>query len=387
MVGAGGLGCELLKDLALTGFGNIEVIDMDTIDPSNLNRQFLFRPSDVGKPKATVAAERIMERVQGVQVTAHVGMIQDKPIEFYRDFHVIVLGLDSIEARRYMNAVACSFLQYHDDGSPDVSTIKPMVDGGTEGFKGHARVLLPGVTPCFECTIWLFPPQIKYPLCTLAETPRSAPHCIEYAKIVLWPATFPDEEFDGDKAEHVTWVYGQALERAKNYGIQGVTYQLTQGVVKNIIPTIASTNAIIAGMCTLETLKIMTMCSTGLNNMIMYMGSDSIYSLASCYEKDPNCIICSPAVAINISRDASLGEFLQLLVEDENLKHHISSPTVSYGHANIYMRGALEHLTVENLPKKLFDLIAAVNPGVSSPVLTINDRKLCAPLKLKVIFT
>jgi hypothetical protein len=152
----------------------------------------------VGKSKAEVAAAAIARRIPGVTVTPHHGMIQDKTLDFYDQFHVIVLGLDSLEARRHMNAVACSFLRRDDAGAPDLATVKPLIDGGTEGFKGHARVLIPGVTPCFECTLWLFPPQTKFPLCTLAETPRSPAHCIEYAKIVLWPRDRPDEEFDAD---------------------------------------------------------------------------------------------------------------------------------------------------------------------------------------------
>ena len=70
----------------------------------------VFRLEDVGKPKAEVAAKRVMERVSGVEIVPHFSRIEDKELDFYNDFNIIALGLDSIEARRYINGVACGFL-------------------------------------------------------------------------------------------------------------------------------------------------------------------------------------------------------------------------------------------------------------------------------------
>merc|ERR1719163_1129956 len=75
VVGAGGIGCELLKNLVLTGFRDIEVIDLDTIDVSNLNRQFLFRRAHVDKPKSEVAAEAARQMRPGVKIVSHHGNV------------------------------------------------------------------------------------------------------------------------------------------------------------------------------------------------------------------------------------------------------------------------------------------------------------------------
>ncbi|CAI7903876.1 unnamed protein product [Closterium sp. NIES-54] len=179
--------------------------------PPVLPRVPACSPADVGKPKAVVAAERVMSRVGGVQVTPHFCRIEDKPASFFNDFNIIVLGLDSLEARSYINSLVCGFLEYSPEGELDLTSIRPMVDGGTEGFKGHARVIIPGVTPCFHCTLWLFPPQTKFPLCTLAETPRSPAHCIEYAHLIQWGEERPGEAFDADNLENIQWIYQKVL--------------------------------------------------------------------------------------------------------------------------------------------------------------------------------
>jgi ubiquitin-activating enzyme E1 C len=112
----------------LSGFKDIHVIDLDTIDVSNLNRQFLFRSEDVGKPKAEVAASFVEKRVKGVKITPYFGAIQDKDEAYYKQFTLVICGLDSIEARRWINSTLVDMV----DGS-DPQSLKPLIDGGTEG--------------------------------------------------------------------------------------------------------------------------------------------------------------------------------------------------------------------------------------------------------------
>lgn len=100
----------------------------DTIDVSNLNRQFLFREADVGKSKAEVAAAFVEKRVKGVKITPYNGKIQDKDEDYYMQFKMVVCGLDSIEARRWINATLVSMVDID-----NMESLKPLIDGGTEG--------------------------------------------------------------------------------------------------------------------------------------------------------------------------------------------------------------------------------------------------------------
>ena len=104
MVGAGGIGCELVKNLVLSGFQDIMMIDLDTIDYSNLNRQFLFRAKHVGRSKADVAREVALEfpNDTGTAIKSDHANIKEQrfTLEFFGAFSIVLNALDNVEARR-----------------------------------------------------------------------------------------------------------------------------------------------------------------------------------------------------------------------------------------------------------------------------------------------
>jgi ubiquitin-like 1-activating enzyme E1 B len=169
VVGAGGIGCELLKNLVLLGVGHIEVIDMDEIDVSNLNRQFLFRKEHVSQPKAEVAAAAVREFNKDVTIVPHYGNIMDAKyaVEFFERFDVVLNALDNLAARRHVNRIC-------------IALDRPLIEAGSTGYLGQASVIVHGETECYECTPKQAPKVYAY--CTIRSTPEKPIHCIIWAR-------------------------------------------------------------------------------------------------------------------------------------------------------------------------------------------------------------
>ncbi len=141
VVGAGAIGNELIKNLALLGIGKILIFDMDSIESTNLTRSVLYRARDVGRFKAEVAAERAMEMNPDIRAKAfNSNIIDDVGLGVFRRMDVVLGGLDNREARLSINQ-SCYKVN------------KPWIDGAIEVLNGFARVFVPGKGACYECTM------------------------------------------------------------------------------------------------------------------------------------------------------------------------------------------------------------------------------------------
>ncbi|XP_024065625.2 ubiquitin-like modifier-activating enzyme 6 [Terrapene carolina triunguis] len=178
LVGCGAIGCEMLKNFALLGVGSgrdkgmVTITDPDLIEKSNLNRQFLFRPHHIQKPKSYTAAAATLNINPQLKIDPYLNKVCPATEniyndEFYTKQDIIVTALDNVEARRYID-------------SRCVANLRPLLDSGTMGTKGHTETIVPHLTESYNSH--RDPPEEEIPFCTLKSFPAAIEHTIQWAR-------------------------------------------------------------------------------------------------------------------------------------------------------------------------------------------------------------
>merc|ERR1712038_1092596 len=177
LVGAGAIGCEMLKNWALMGVGcgsegQIYITDMDRIEKSNLSRQFLFRSKHINHFKSACAAEAATEMNPDMNIKAYQEKVCGETEhlfgdDFYDKLTGVCTALDNVEARLYIDQ-KCLFYRL------------PMLESGTLGTKGNTQVVVPHITENYGAT--RDPPEKSIPVCTLKNFPNQIQHTLQWAR-------------------------------------------------------------------------------------------------------------------------------------------------------------------------------------------------------------
>lgn len=152
IVGLGALGSIAATSLAMAGVGSLILVDFDTIELSNLNRQLLYRATDVGQSKVTIGAQVIRELNPDIHVIELNMPIENAPRQTLETSTVILEGLDTFQTRRWINSFA-------------IGANIPLISGGMYSFLGNLQVVIPHKTPCLECQS-LIPEEELQKACT-----------------------------------------------------------------------------------------------------------------------------------------------------------------------------------------------------------------------------
>ncbi|KAK6705827.1 E1 ubiquitin-activating protein [Fusarium graminearum] len=227
LVGAGAIGCEMLKNWAMIGLGTgpegkIWVTDMDSIERSNLNRQFLFRADDVGKMKsdrAALAVQRMNPDLEGHMITLKERVSADTESvfneEFWHNLDGVTNALDNVEARTYVDR-RCVFFQ------------KPLLESGTLGTKGNTQVVLPHLTESYSSS--QDPPEKEFPMCTIRSFPNKIDHTIAWSKEYMFEKLFV-------KAPQTVNLYLTQPQFIENSLKQGGNHKETLETIRNYLTT------------------------------------------------------------------------------------------------------------------------------------------------------
>jgi len=287
IVGIGGLGCEIAKNLAMLGVGHLDLIDLDIIEHSNLNRQILFAGAMIGEPKAVVAARKLKEINPNIKVKGYYTSLERLNPAIYQATDVVIGGLDSMNARLNLNAQCIRFK-------------KPLVDGGVSGYHGHVYTIFPYKNACYECNPLPIGENDEMAACTVVGVPRKRIHCVFKGDMAY------KEKFNRDpnpkNISDIKFIQKVANELVNTHNFLP---EYTEDDIVKIIdrhdPGIITINAVISALQSHETIKILHW-KKGLKGLGEPIRSYVIYNAITMKfyhiekPRNPECSQCSKKV-------------------------------------------------------------------------------------------
>jgi molybdopterin/thiamine biosynthesis adenylyltransferase len=287
IVGVGGLGCEIAKNLAMVGVGNIYLVDIDTIEHSNLNRQFLFVNAEMGESKAKVAARELKKINPTINIKGfHTSLEQLQP-RAYKYVDLIIGGLDSVNARLNLNAQAVRFK-------------KPLIDGGVSQYNGHIYTTFPYENACYEC--YAVAPQDMNDMnaCTVVGNPRKRIHCLLKAQMSFLDEFGRDPNAKSEKEIQYIQLLANDMVEKHNFPPIFEKNEIVK-LIDQHEPGIITINSIIASLQSHEAIKVLNYLKgnkgLGIPNKqyVIYNGMTlKFYYLDK--TKNPKCPQCGESV-------------------------------------------------------------------------------------------
>lgn len=244
IVGVGGLGTEIAKNLAMIGVGTLHLVDMDTIEYSNLNRQILFSDGDEGEPKAKIAAKNLQKINPYGHYFWHFTSLEELDPLLYESVDLYIAGLDSVTARRELIRRA-------------VHNKKPLIDGGTATYYGHCYTYLPEQNACLECDPMREPEQESLAACTLVGIPRKRSHCLLKGQLYYESEYHQPPDVHDMKAMKVIVNYANKLLQQYFPTAKPFTLDAAVNLVDQHDPTVITINTVIASLQSQEAVKLL----------------------------------------------------------------------------------------------------------------------------------
>jgi len=364
IAGVGGLGCEIAKNLAMLGIGHLDLVDLDVIEHSNLNRQVLFTGAREGDPKAIVAAKKLADINPNITIKGFHTSLERLDPSIYKEVDLIIGGLDSMNARLNLNAQAVRFK-------------KPFVDGGVSGYYGHVYTIFPYENACYECNPLPVGESDEMAACTVVGIPRKRIHCV-FKGDMAFKEKFNKEPNPKD-LDDIKFIQKVANELATKHDFLPLFSK--SDIIKIIDrhdPGIITINAVISALESHEAVKILHWqkeqkgLGTPLKSYLIFNAiTMKMYSIEK--KRNPKCAQCGDNVRrtiINVKKNEKCGNIIEVLKIKYELDPDFEPTLTTMDFNNIILVDI--DLTVEENGLRNFELITAVGFKGGEIFITLN---------------